>query len=87
MPAVVSEQPVSASEDTRALRRLTGLALLQERLDEEGKAAEQAQARRDTAVTGLSHDAEGDGASTGTTSSSSPDSDTSTDASSMEQGS
>ncbi|KAH6638805.1 hypothetical protein C7974DRAFT_304363 [Boeremia exigua] len=59
IPAMVSEQPVSASEDTRILRRLTGLALLSGGLIDEEKAAERAQARRDTAVEGLSHDSEG----------------------------
>ncbi|KAJ4986553.1 integral membrane protein [Stagonosporopsis vannaccii] len=57
-PAMVSEQPVSASEDTRTLRRLTGLALLHGGFDDEEKAKKQAQSRRDTAVAGLARDAE-----------------------------
>src|SRR5690242_8338764 len=57
-PAMVSEQPVSASEDTRALRRLTGLAMLHGAFDDEEKTEEQEQGRRDTAVAGLGRDME-----------------------------
>lgn len=53
IPAMVSEQPVSASEDKRVLGHLTGLALLTGGLTDEEKALEQAQERRDTAVAGL----------------------------------
>lgn len=60
IPAVVSEQPMSASEDRRVLRRLTGLAVLQGGFDDEEKAADrQTQARRDTAVAGLGRVPEG----------------------------
>ena len=55
IPAIVSEQPMSASEDRRVLRRLTGLALLNGGLVDEEKAVEQAQARRDTAISGLGY--------------------------------
>lgn len=54
IPAMVSEQPLSASEDTQILRRLTGLAVLNGDLLKEDKAAQQAHGRRDTAVAGLS---------------------------------
>jgi len=54
IPALVSEQPPSASEDTQMLRRLTRVALLNGDLLEEDKAAQPARVRRDTAVAGLS---------------------------------
>lgn len=41
VPAMVSEQPVSASEDKRVMRLLTGLALLDCALMDEEKADEQ----------------------------------------------
>ncbi|KAF2629216.1 hypothetical protein BU25DRAFT_389218 [Macroventuria anomochaeta] len=54
IPAIVSEQPVSASEDRRVLRQLTGLVLLDGGLVDEEKVPEQGQGRRDTGVVDLS---------------------------------
>lgn len=51
---MVSEQPMSASEDRRILRQLTGLALVDGGLADEEKAEEPH--RRDTGVTGLGPD-------------------------------
>lgn len=53
IPTTVTEQPMSALEDTRELRRLTGIALLAGSLAGDEKAAEQAQNRRKTAATRL----------------------------------
>ena len=53
IPSIVSEQPMTASEDRRVMRQLTGLVLLRGAVDDEEKAAEQTQARRDTGVAGL----------------------------------
>ncbi|KAF9691194.1 hypothetical protein EKO04_010901 [Ascochyta lentis] len=49
VPAMVSEQPMSASEDKQVFRRLTGLALLNGASMDEEK-AEELNARRDTGV-------------------------------------
>ena len=54
MPAIVSEQPVSASQDKRAMRRLTGLAILNGGLVDEENAVGQEQMRADTGVAGFS---------------------------------
>ena len=61
VPAMVSEQPMSASEDKRVLRRLTGLALLEGGLSEIKEEEQERQGRRDTGVAGLGrdHDSEG----------------------------
>jgi hypothetical protein len=48
MPAIVSEQPVSAREDKRSWRGLTGLTLLNEGI--RGNEDEEKAERRDTAV-------------------------------------
>jgi hypothetical protein len=48
IPSFLSEQPISASEDKRIIKRLTGLAILQGGLWQEGKDEEQD--RRDTGV-------------------------------------
>lgn len=53
IPSMVSEQPMTASEDRRVMRQLTGLVLLTGGVEDEEKAAEQTQARRDTGVAGL----------------------------------
>lgn len=50
IPAMVSEQPVSASEDHRMLRRMTGLAVLTGSLADKEKAVRLAQERRDVEV-------------------------------------
>ncbi|KAF2826620.1 hypothetical protein CC86DRAFT_292356 [Ophiobolus disseminans] len=52
IPAMVSEQPVSAAEDARVWRAMTGLSLLDEAvLESEGKKQEDVErGRRDTAV-------------------------------------
>ncbi|KAF3032394.1 hypothetical protein E8E12_003884 [Didymella heteroderae] len=60
MPAMVSEQPMTATEDRRVLRQLTGLALLTEQVEDEEKANERAQARSDTGVAGLGRGGGGD---------------------------
>lgn len=60
IPAVVSEQPITATEDRRVLRQLTGLALLAIEAEDEEKADEPTQARRDTGVAGLDRGGSGD---------------------------
>ena len=55
VPAMVSEQPMSASEDKRVLRCLTGLALLEGGLLE-CKEDDREPRRRDTGVAGLGRD-------------------------------
>jgi hypothetical protein len=60
IPSMVSEQPMTASEDRRVMRQLTGLILLTGDVDDEEKAAEPAQVRRDAGVAGLDAGGSGD---------------------------
>jgi hypothetical protein len=57
---MVSEQPMTATEDRRVLRQLTGLVLLTEGLEDEEKADEQVQAQPDTGVAGPGRGGSGD---------------------------
>ena len=52
IPAMVSEQPISAAEDARVWRALTGLSLLEAggAVDDEEKQEDEAERRSDTAI-------------------------------------
>lgn len=76
---MVSEQPVSANEDSRVLRRLTGLALLEDGLADEEKAEELR--RRDTGVAGLGYNRGSNGSDKRTDTSTEPGMSTRTSAS------
>lgn len=84
IPAMISEQPLSASEDKKFLRRLTGLALLDGGLVDEEKSCKQG--RRDTGVEMGSgrRDIESNGLSTRAISTRSPDPSSSTNTSSLQ---
>jgi hypothetical protein len=57
---MVPEQPMTASEDRKVMRRLTGLVLVTGDVEDDEKAAGQTQARRDTGVAEFDRGGSGD---------------------------